>query len=94
MESKRIRLDSGRQYWTTLLFPRVYAAVGVFGTQKGDNFRVMDRVFIGPFDITAVSQYLWAQVSGRVGAMDWLQALYFFFSPLLAQNAAFASLAS
>ena len=47
-------------------FPRscyflgVYAAVGVFGTQKGDNFRVLDRVFVGPFDITAVSQYLWA----------------------------------
>ena len=52
-----------------------------FGTQKGDNFRVMDRVFIGPFDITAVSQYLWAQVSGRVRAMNWLQALYFFLLP-------------
>ena len=29
------------------------------GSQKGDNFRVMDRVLIGAFDITAVSQYLW-----------------------------------
>ena len=29
------------------------------GSQKGDNFRVMDRVLIGGFDITAVSQYLW-----------------------------------
>ena len=28
--------------------------------QKGDNFRVMDRVLIRPFDITAVSQYFWA----------------------------------
>ena len=28
------------------------------GSQKGDNFRVMDRVLIGAFDITAVSQYL------------------------------------
>ena len=27
---------------------------------KGDYFRVTDRVLIGPFDITAVSQYLWA----------------------------------
>ena len=27
--------------------------------QKGDNFRVMDRVLIRPFDITAVSQYLY-----------------------------------
>ena len=34
-----------------------YAAVGVSGSQKGDNFRVMDRVLIGAFDITAVSQY-------------------------------------
>ena len=38
-----------------LLFPVVYAAVGVSGGQKGDDFRAMDRVFIGPFDITAVS---------------------------------------
>ena len=29
------------------------------GSQKGDNFRVMDRVLIGAFDITAASQYLW-----------------------------------
>ena len=43
-----------------MLFPVVNAAVGVSGSKKGDNFRVMDRVFIGPFDITAVSQYLWA----------------------------------
>ena len=35
-----------------LLFPVVYAAVG---SQGGDNIRVIDRVFIGPFDITAVS---------------------------------------
>ena len=41
-----------------LLFLVVYAAVGVSGSQKGDNFRVMDRVFIGPFDITSISQYL------------------------------------
>jgi len=32
----------------------------MFGSQKGDNFWVMNRVLIGPFDITAVSQYLWA----------------------------------
>ena len=38
-------------------FPVVYAAVSVYGNQKGDNFRIADRVLIGPFDITAVSQY-------------------------------------
>ena len=42
------------------LCPVVYAAVDVSDSQKGDNFRVMDRVLIGPFEITAVSQYLWA----------------------------------
>ena len=26
-----------------------YAAVGVSGCQKGDNFLVMDRVFLGSF---------------------------------------------
>ena len=36
----------------------VYAAVSVSGSQKGNNFRVMDRLFIGPFNITAVSQVL------------------------------------
>ena len=41
-----------------LLFAVVYAAVGVSGSQKGDNFRLMDHVFIGPFDITSISQYL------------------------------------
>ena len=30
-----------------------YAVVGVSGRKKGDNFRAMDRVLIGPFDITA-----------------------------------------
>ena len=38
----------------------VYAAVGVSGSQKGDNFPVMDRVFLGPFDVTAFSLFLWA----------------------------------
>ena len=42
------------------LFPVFYVVVGVSGSKKGDNFGVMDRVFIGLFDITAVSQYLWA----------------------------------
>ena len=27
----------------------------VCGSQKGDNFRLMGRVFIGPFDITTVA---------------------------------------
>ena len=40
-----------------LLFAVVYAAVSVSGSQKGDNFWVMDFAFIGPFDITTVSQY-------------------------------------
>ena len=35
----------------------LYAVVGVSGSQKGDNFLAMDRVLIGPFDITAVSQW-------------------------------------
>ena len=37
-----------------------YAAVSVSDSQKGDNFWVMDHVLIGPFDISAISQYLWA----------------------------------
>ena len=37
----------------------VVAAVGVSGSQKGDNFRVIDRLFVVFFNITAVSQYLW-----------------------------------
>ena len=58
----------------------VYAVVSVSGSQKSENFRVTDRVLISPFDITAVSQYLWAKVGGRARTMDWLQALYFFSS--------------
>ena len=27
---------------------------------KGDNFWTVDRVLIGPFAITTISQYLWA----------------------------------
>ena len=41
----------------------VYAAVCISGSQKGDTFRVMSRVLIGPFDITAVSQYWCAEES-------------------------------
>ena len=33
-------------------------AVGVSGSQKGDNFQVKDCVFIGPFDISTLSQYI------------------------------------
>ena len=40
----------------------VYAAVGVGGSQKGETYRVLDCGLIGPFDITAVSQYLWAYI--------------------------------
>ena len=32
-----------------LLFPVVYAAISISGSQNGDNFGVMDHVFIGPF---------------------------------------------
>ena len=76
----------------------VYAAVSVSGSQKSEHFRVMDRVLIGPFDITAVSQYLWAKVGGR--AMDWsvnglvTGALFSLLHSFRARNAAFASLAS
>ena len=31
----------------------VYSAVGVAGSQKSNNIQVIDRVLIGPFDITA-----------------------------------------
>ena len=41
----------------------VYAAVCISGSQKGDNFRVMYRALIGPFDIAAVSQYWCAEES-------------------------------
>ena len=34
----------------------IYAAVGVSGRQKGNKFLVIDGLFIGPFNITAVSQ--------------------------------------
>ena len=47
----------------------------------------MDRLFIGPYNITAVSQYVWAQVGGRARSMEFLQALYFFFSPCLGLRA-------
>ena len=43
----------------------VYAAVGVSGSHKGNKFRVMDRLLIGPFNITAVSQYQFVGVGGR-----------------------------
>ena len=58
-----------------LIFSVVYATitVGVSGSQRGDNFRandIMDHVLIGPFAITAVSQYLWAWMGGRARTMD------------------------
>ena len=37
------------------LFPVFYAVVSVSGSQKGDSFLLVDRVFIRPFDITAIS---------------------------------------
>ena len=64
----------------------VYAAVSVSGSQKSEHFRVMDRFLIGPFDITAVSQYLWAKVGGRARTMDWLLALYFLSSTRFARE--------
>lgn len=39
----------------------VYANVGVSGSQKDDNFQVMDCAFFSPFDITTVGQYLWVR---------------------------------
>ena len=50
-----------------LLFPVVYAALCVSGSQKGDNFWVMDRVLIGPFEITSIGQYLWIEKSQNNG---------------------------
>lgn len=57
-------------------------SVGVSGSQKGwkgDNFRVMDRVLIFRFDITAIHQYLSGQVCRRASTctMDWFQAVHF-----------------
>ena len=64
----------------------VYDAVSVPGSQESENFRVMDRFLIGPFDITAVSQYLWAKVGGRARTMDCVQALYFLSSTRFARE--------
>ena len=64
----------------------VYDAVSVSGSQKSENFRVMDRFLIGPFDITAVSQNLWAKVGGRARTMDCVQALYFLSSTRFARE--------
>ena len=67
-------------------------------SQKGDNFRVIDRVFVGPFNIIGVSQYLWAWVGGK--AEKWIGSRRFIFllpsscASRSAQNAAFALLGS
>ena len=67
-----------------------YAAVGVSGSQKGDNFRVMDRVLIGAFDITAVSQYTCGcRMAGE--PQQWTgNKRFIFLLPLLALRARFA----
>ena len=76
----------------------VYADVGVTGSQKGDNFRVMDCAFIGPFDITTIGQYLWVRWAEE--PEQWtgypLSPLTSHFSLVsrFAQNATFASLGS
>jgi len=49
-------------------------AICISGSQKGDNFRVMSRVLIGPFDITAVSQYWCAKESE-----EWIGSSRFIF---------------
>ena len=54
-----------------------YTAVGVSDSQKGDNFRVIDRVFDGPFNM-GVGGRIKSQKNGLVtGAL-------FFSSPRLA----------
>ena len=58
----------------SVVYATITATVGVSGSQRGDNFRandIMDRVLIGPFATTAVSQYLWAWMGGRARTMDW-----------------------
>ena len=62
------------------LFPVFYAVVGVPGSQKGYNFTVMDRVLIGLFDITAVSQYLWRRWAEE--SEQWTGNRRFIFRPL------------
>ena len=64
-----------------LSFPVVYAAVGVGGSQKGETFQVMDRGLIGPFDITAVSQYLWAYIRWAEEAEQGTGSRCFIFHP-------------
>ena len=74
----------------------VYAPVGVSGCQKGDNFRVMDRVFIGPFDIDHCHQPIFVGIDGWKSQNDGDgpgNRHFIFSSPLIlhfTQNAAFA----
>ena len=81
----------------TVITPRFFCNADA-SRQKGDNFRMMmDRVLIGSFDITAGSQYMWAEVGGTARTMDCQQALYFsltLISRFRAQNIAFAPLGS
>ena len=67
----------------------VYAAVVVSGSQKGDNFLV-DRVFTGPFNITAVSQYCGRSWAEEPEQWTGYRRFIFFFSPRLALCACFA----
>ena len=76
------------------LFPAVYAAVNVSDSQKGDNFRLMDRVLVLRLPPSV-------NIFGRRWAAapeQWTGYRCLIFSfPLvsrLAQNAAFASLDS
>ena len=69
------------------LFAVVYAAVDVSDSRKGDNFRLMDRVLIGPFEITVRQSIFLGVRSGSARTMDWLQVPNFFFSPGLAPRA-------
>ena len=73
----------------------VYAAVSISGSQKGDNFQVMDPVLTGPFDITQHRrQSIVVGVGGRKSQNSRLvnRRFIFLLPSLFAQNAAFASL--
>ena len=74
----------------------VYAAVSISGSQKGDNFQVMDPVLTGPFDITQHHrcQSIVVGVGGRKSQNSRLvnRRFIFLLPSRFAQNAAFASL--
>ena len=65
--------------FSQLLFPVVYAAVGVSGSQKGDNFRVTARVLTAWSFWHHRRQSVLVGVGGQKSQNNWLvtEALFF-----------------